>query len=51
MAGNALYGRAFPPPWLRAGAFVQLAKLSLGGNLQLSGSLPERLPWPAIVEL
>ncbi|PRW45625.1 hypothetical protein C2E21_6054 [Chlorella sorokiniana] len=51
LEGNALHGPAFPAAWLRPGAFAQLAKLSVGGNSQLTGSLPELLGWDAIVEL
>ena len=51
LSDNALRGPAFPAAWLRPGAFAGLAKLSVGGNNQITGLLPDQLPWPAIVEL
>ncbi len=51
LSGNALHGQAFPAAWSQPGAFARLTKLSLAGNSQITGSLPEQLPWPAIVEL
>lgn len=51
LLNNALSGPAFPAAWQQAGAFPNLVQLMLGGNLQLTGTLPAQLPWPAIAEL
>ncbi|KAI3427363.1 hypothetical protein D9Q98_010279 [Chlorella vulgaris] len=51
LGGNNLTGPAFPPAWTQPGTLPSLSLLRLSGNAGLSGSLPPRLPWPALKSL
>lgn len=51
LQGNGLSGELFPPAWLAPGAMPHLTLMLLDNNAALAGSLPPKLPWPALTAL